>query len=97
VLPETLEPLKRLYAKGGRAGVVRFVLDTVGRQPGASPLMLAAHCAEIGEVDLALAHLETLIERHDPALVDLAVAPQWDPLRGDPRFAACLAKVGLAS
>jgi hypothetical protein len=27
--------------------------------------------------------------------VHLAVAPQWDDLRGDPRFAECLARMGL--
>jgi tetratricopeptide (TPR) repeat protein len=97
VPPEALEPLRRAYAESGRPGVVRFMVTTLARLPGASPLMLAVHCAEIGETELALSHLRTLIERHDPALVDLAVAPQWDPLRGDPRFAACLARVGLAS
>ena len=35
------------------------------------------------------------IDARDPCLVDLAVAPQWDPLRGDARFARCLAKMGL--
>jgi len=97
VPPAALEPVRRAYAESGRPGVVRFVVTTLGKQPGASPLMLATHCAEIGEIDLALSHLHTLIERHDPALVDLAVAPQWDPLRGDARFAACLAKVGLTT
>jgi len=97
VPPEALEPMKRAYAESGRPGVVRFVVATLGKQPGASPLMLAVHCAEIGEIDLALSHLHTLIEHRDPALVDLAVAPQWDPLRGDARFFACLESVGLAS
>ena len=94
--PEALEPLKRAYAEGGRARVVRFVLDTFEKQPEGS-LMLAVHYAEIGEVDRALPHLRRLIERRDPALVDLAVAPQWDRLRGDARFAACLATLGLGS
>ena len=35
--------------------------------------------------------------QRDPSLVHLAVAPQWDSLRGDPRFAERLAVMGLAS
>jgi hypothetical protein len=31
----------------------------------------------------------------DPALVHLAVAPQWDSLRGDGRFAERLKAMGL--
>jgi hypothetical protein len=34
------------------------------------------------------------METHDPALVHLAVAPQWDSLRADPRFNQCLARLG---
>jgi hypothetical protein len=33
----------------------------------------------------------------DPSLVHLAVAPQWDSLRADPRLAARLAAMGLAA
>jgi hypothetical protein len=43
----------------------------------------------------ALLCLERAIDARDPCLVDLAVAPQWDKLRGDARFAQCLAKMGL--
>ena len=32
----------------------------------------------------------------DPALVYLAVAPQWDNLRGDPRFGERLKRLALA-
>jgi hypothetical protein len=39
--------------------------------------------------------LDLAIAAHDPSLVHMAVAPQWDPLRGDPRFGDRLAKMGL--
>jgi tetratricopeptide (TPR) repeat protein len=93
---EALEPLKQAYAAGGRPGVVRFVLERATSQPQAFPaVQVALHYGEAGDPDAAFRHLERAIESRDPALVHLAVAPQWDSLRGDPRFQECLARMGL--
>ena len=43
----------------------------------------------------AFEHLQRLIDARDPALIHLAVAPQWDSLRADPRFNECLARMKL--
>jgi hypothetical protein len=51
--------------------------------------------AEAGDLDTAFEHLHRLIDARDPCLVHLAVAPQWDSLRGDPRFKECLARMKL--
>lgn len=96
VPPEALEPLKRAYAEGGRAGVLAFVLEHAGKQKGASAIMLAVLYGEAGNLDAAFQHLQRALDSHDPALVHLAVAPQWDSLRADPRFNQCLARMGLA-
>jgi tetratricopeptide (TPR) repeat protein len=91
-----LEPLKQAYAAGGRTAVVRRMLEHSSRQPqSAPPTQLAVLNAEIGNLDEAFRHLDCAIASHDPSLVHLAVAPQWDPLRGDSRFAGCLARMGL--
>ena len=87
----------RAYAEGGRARVVRFILDHAAMAPGASPVMSAVHYAEAGEIDAAFQQLQYAIDNRDPALVHLAVAPQWDPLRSDSRFADCLRRVGLTA
>ncbi|HUL71884.1 MAG TPA: winged helix-turn-helix domain-containing protein [Vicinamibacterales bacterium] len=92
---EALAPLKRAYDEGGRRGIVRYVLEQATKQPGMPPAMLAVHYAEAGELDAAFAHLHRAIEGRDPMLVHLAVAPQWDPLRHDPRLADCLGRMGL--
>ena len=90
------EPLKQAYAAGGRAGVVRLFLERASSQPQAFPAMqLALFYGEAGEMDRAFEHLERAIGLHDPALVHLAVAPQWDSLRADPRFTQCLSRMGL--
>ena len=54
-----------------------------------------ARRAEAGDLDAAFEHLQRLIDARDPALVHLAVAPQWDSLRADPRFNECLARMKL--
>ena len=53
--------------------------------------------SQAGELDAAFWHLDRAIDARDPALVHLAVAPQWDDLRGDPRLAARLTRMGLSA
>ena len=55
--------------------------------------MHAVH--EAGDLDAAFEHLQRMIDARDPVLVHLAVAPQWDSLRADPRFNECLARMKL--
>ena len=56
---------------------------------------LALLFGEAGHFDEAFRHLDTAIEQRDPALVHLAVAPQWDHVRVDRRFDERLKQVGL--
>jgi tetratricopeptide (TPR) repeat protein len=96
VAPETLAPLKQAYAEGGRAGVVKYALEQLKAGAPAPAMQLAVLHGEAGDLDAAFLHLNRAIDSRDPCLVHLAVAPQWDDLRGDPRFAQCLARMGLA-
>jgi tetratricopeptide (TPR) repeat protein len=56
---------------------------------------LAMHAVQIGDLDAAFEHLQRMLDARDPALIHLAVAPQWDSLRADPRFNQCLARMKL--
>jgi hypothetical protein len=49
-----------------------------------------------GRLDEAFECLDRAIAYRDPALVRLAVAPDWDSLRGDPRFAERLRSMRLS-
>jgi hypothetical protein len=93
VPPEALEPLRHAYA-GGRAGVLQFMLEHA-QKPGLPSVQLAMLYGEAGNLDAAFEHLHRAIDSRDPILVHLAVAPQWDSLRPDPRFGECLARMGL--
>ena len=95
--PELLATLEQACANAGPAGLVRFALDRAARQPQAFPaFQLALFQAEAGDLDAAFRHLDGAIESRDPALVHLAVGPQWDRLRSDPsRFGPRLARMGF--
>jgi DNA-binding winged helix-turn-helix (wHTH) protein len=92
-----LEPLKQAYAAGGIAGVRAFILQRAADHPQAFPSMqLAVVHGEAGDLDAAFLHLDRALESHDPGLVHIAVGPQWDSLRADPRYTAALQKMILA-
>jgi DNA-binding winged helix-turn-helix (wHTH) protein/Tfp pilus assembly protein PilF len=82
---ELVEELKALCASGGREALVRWAIERAGTQLAGSIQAAVMH-GEIGNLDEAFRHLDAAIARRDPSLVHLAVAPQWDSLRADPRF-----------
>ena len=96
-VPESvLEPMQAAYAAGGRRGVIAHTLDTARRNGQALPsVQLAIFHGELGEFDAAFEHLDRAIDARDPSVIHLAVSPQWDALRGDARFTACVARLGL--
>jgi DNA-binding winged helix-turn-helix (wHTH) protein/Tfp pilus assembly protein PilF len=96
-VPEgVLAELRAVYAAGGRHAIVRWTIEHSGGQPAAS-IQLALMHGEIGNLDEAFRHLDMAIARRDPSLVHLAVAPQWDNLRADPRFNDRLVQMGLSA
>ena len=91
---ELLDDLRRSYDARGRAGVVEFALRVNAHGP---PVQLALLHGEAGHLDAAFRHLDAALARRDPALVHLAVAPQWDCLRADGRFGERLLAMGLVA
>jgi serine/threonine protein kinase len=90
------ELLGAAYWKMGDLERARQLLST-GKQPdlGNEGVFLAVQFAQAGDLDAAFEHLQRLIDARDPAVIHLAVAPQWDSLRADPRFNDCLARMKL--
>jgi DNA-binding winged helix-turn-helix (wHTH) protein/tetratricopeptide (TPR) repeat protein len=94
--PEALEQVKQTCTPGGRAAVMKHIIECATIEPQTFPAMqLAIFCGEIGDLDAAFRNLERAIESRDPWLVHLAVGPQWDSLRDDPRFDKFLLQIGL--
>ena len=103
VLKEVTANMLQVYATAGLPGVRRFLADQI-----TNPLLdfdvllkLAFFRAILyggaGRLDEAFDCLDQAIAERDPALVHLAVAPEWDSMRADPRFAARLESMALPS
>ena len=96
-VPESvLESMRAVYAAGGRRAIVAQVLDNARQTGQALPsVQLAIMHAELGELDAAFEHLDRAIDARDPSVIHLAVSPQWDALRADPRFASRVERLGV--
>jgi hypothetical protein len=96
-LREECAEMQAAYADSGTRGLARCMLEHMPHGKGGSEsVQRAILCGGAGDLDRAFEHLDRALEGRDPALVHLAVAPQWDSLRADPRFNQCLARMGLA-
>jgi serine/threonine protein kinase/Tfp pilus assembly protein PilF len=73
----------------------QLLADCAQLDLGNERLFLAFNCAQAGDLDSAFEHLQRLIDTRDFAVIHLAVAPEWDSLRADPRFDQCLARMKL--
>jgi TolB-like protein/Tfp pilus assembly protein PilF len=90
----------------GQAIAAKRLGDAVGAQAALKALIAdggdgnayqeAQIYAQWGDLDRAFAALDTAIKLNDSGLLLLKVDPLFDPLRGDPRFAARLTKIGLS-
>ena len=93
--------MRSVYASEGRAGLSHYMADAVNdpRLAFDPMLKLASRRAilygEAGRLEDAFDCLDQAIASRDPALVYLAVAPQWDSLREDPRFCERLERLAL--
>ena len=92
---ELLDQLREIYSRGGRKAVVKWTIERLKPHPEGPAVQLSLLYAEDGDLDQAVLHLNRALEFRDPCLVHLAVAPQWDSLRADPRFAECVSRMGL--
>jgi TolB-like protein/Flp pilus assembly protein TadD len=61
----------------------------------ASPIWSAVAHLGLGEIDAAFQWLDRAFEEKDGSLILITASPEFDPLRGDPRFRALLERMGL--
>ncbi|MFL6335683.1 MAG: tetratricopeptide repeat protein [Pyrinomonadaceae bacterium] len=90
--------LAYIYAKAGRAGEARRMLDELERRADRRNDQLyfrALAYAALGDRDRAFALIEKLYETRSLDLLGLKGDPAWDDFRGDPRFQNFLRRSGL--
>ncbi|MFW6084691.1 MAG: tetratricopeptide repeat protein [Gemmatimonadota bacterium] len=89
-----------IYARTGRHGEARRMLDRLASGAGPSPVVdmqrALVHLG-LGEHDRALDLLERGLEEPTWHMRLLKVEPFYHPIRSDPRFQAILRRVGLAT
>lgn len=96
-IPMILSSLGAAYAEAGQTEDARRILALLQEQSASrfvSPYHRALVHLQLGERQAALDLLEQSIVINDPWLVWLAVEPQLDPLRRDPRFIELLKRTG---
>jgi DNA-binding winged helix-turn-helix (wHTH) protein len=100
-LKQIMAQMQDVFAIAGLAGVNRFMADQItnARLEHDAFLKMAAQRAVLygaaGRLDEAFENLDHAMRFRDPMLVHLAVAPQWDSLRDDPRLGQRLIAMGL--
>ncbi len=93
--PDTKVYLGVAYAKAGEREMARMILKQLESNANTSPTTLAALYLALDESERALASLERAYAAHDSQLQFLAVDPNLDSLRSNPRFQELIRKVGL--
>ena len=103
VMKQVTADMQHVYATAGLSGVRRFMVDQITNPQLDFDILLkmaffrAVLYGAAGRLDEAFDCLDQAIAYRDPALVHLAVAPDWDSLRSDPRFAERLRSMALPS
>jgi DNA-binding winged helix-turn-helix (wHTH) protein/Tfp pilus assembly protein PilF len=96
--PYHIASLGSTYAISGQRSEARAViaqLQELSRQRYVSALDIARVYAALGEKDQAFAWLQKAYEERAGLLIFLKVDQEFDGLRGDPRFAELLRRMGL--
>jgi hypothetical protein len=91
--------LATAYARAGRRTEAFRLIDELKRRRQASYVPAGAFvnpCLALGDYDEAFVWLERAYREQSNLLQFLKVHPFFDPVRGDPRFADLVRRVGLA-
>ena len=94
--------LGQKYATSGYRAAMRTFWQTAldanteaAKHSYISPMVFAGLYAVLGNTDQAFAWLEKAYQERSAKLLDLKVDPDFDSLRGDPRFGDLVRRVGL--
>jgi TolB-like protein/DNA-binding winged helix-turn-helix (wHTH) protein/tetratricopeptide (TPR) repeat protein len=96
--PLMLSALAHAYARSGQRAEAQQLLtqlEAASKQQYVSPYYLAIVYVGLGEKEKALSLLETALTDRSNGLIFMAVEPELDPIRSDPRFIALERKLRL--
>lgn len=90
-----LKQVENGYATGGKMGYLRAALEFRKKHPG-SIYDAAFDYALLGEDEQALQQLQKALEARQPQVINLLNDPEFDHLKGNPRFQEIARKAGLS-
>ncbi|HMO80047.1 MAG TPA: winged helix-turn-helix domain-containing protein [Pyrinomonadaceae bacterium] len=92
-----LNALRTRYLTGGWRSFVEGLVKEIGRGKrfGSGGVSMAIHYLDLGEMEQVYENLETAIKERQVWMIHIGRWPQFDPIRGDPRFESLVARVGL--
>jgi TolB-like protein/tetratricopeptide (TPR) repeat protein len=96
--PLVIRDLGWAYAASGNTAKAREILEALkhnGQSGGFSPYSVAAVHASLGEKDEAFRWLDKAYDERDSQITYLALDPELDPLRSDPRFPRLLERLHI--
>jgi len=94
--PEQVAAIRQAYERAGIKGLWQLRLEVLGkdaRRVYVRPTEFAQAYAQLGEKDQAMAWLEKAYDERDGFVAYIKTWPEYDPLRGDPRFQALLRRM----
>ncbi|HYL00345.1 MAG TPA: TIR domain-containing protein [Steroidobacteraceae bacterium] len=95
--PTQVDAFKDAFARDSWHGFLQSRIRALQAREPADADELAALCARAGDLEGAFGWLEKSYANRSAKLTHLKVDARYDDLRADPRFAAMLRRVGLAS
>ena len=94
--PDQIEEFRTAFEDGGWSGFVRKRLEKLQGAGGPiSAFGFAELYVSLGQKDEAFKWLEKSFDDHDPVTLQFNIDPAYDSLRGDPRYAKLVQRIGL--
>jgi DNA-binding winged helix-turn-helix (wHTH) protein/TolB-like protein/Flp pilus assembly protein TadD len=87
----------RLYLKTGRKAEADAIIRPLVKEykEGDTAWLLAQHHLRLEEFDRVFEMLEHSFRRREANLTMINVEPEWDPIRGDPRYTDLMRRIGI--
>jgi tetratricopeptide (TPR) repeat protein len=92
--PQNAAPIRESFAKGGWEGYLRYMTRDE-RQGRASSYELARFYTALGDIDKAIAALNSSYDEREIPLYGIKTDPLLDPLRDDLRFQEVVKKLNF--